>query len=93
MRGVRVINSWNLKLGILKLFTWTKDFNQEHLKQTKFQCWICLTGLSQEYWRLQISFSITSSVGVFIYLDDITSKHGSFFVQPIIYAMYIGVAL
>ncbi|MCI12536.1 hypothetical protein A2U01_0033641, partial [Trifolium medium] len=74
MRRVRSIATWNLSPGILKLFTWTSDFNPSLQQQTSAQVWIRIYGLSQEYWRPKIVFAIASSIGTPICTDTFTSK-------------------
>jgi len=46
MRRVRSMGSWNLNPGILKLFTWTHDFNHKIQNQTSVQVWMRIYGLS-----------------------------------------------
>lgn len=74
LRRVRSVGTWNLNPGILKLFTWTKDFNPKNLNQTSVQVWMRIYGLSQEYWRKNILFAIASSVGTPICTDSISCK-------------------
>lgn len=74
MRRVRSIGSWNLSPGILKLFTWSKDFSPSLQQQATTQVWIRILGLSQEYWRPKILFAIASGVGTPICTDNITGK-------------------
>lgn len=47
---VRFVNFWNLNVGVLKLFPWTRDFVLSTLKQTSAQVWIRIHGLDEEYW-------------------------------------------
>lgn len=60
----RVIStsSWNLNPGVLKLFSWTRDFNPKVQNTTSTQVWLRIYGLPQEYWRPRILFSIANSV-------------------------------
>ena len=74
LKRVRSVGSWALNPGMLKLFTWTKDFNPTMQQQTTAQVWIRIFGLSQEYWRQRIMFAIASGVGTPICTDSITSK-------------------
>ncbi|XP_058755853.1 uncharacterized protein LOC131629071 [Vicia villosa] len=60
--------------GVLKLFPWTKDFTPSTLKQTSAQVWIRIHGLSQEYWRPRILFTIASSIGTPICIDSASTK-------------------
>ncbi|XP_058776082.1 uncharacterized protein LOC131650388 [Vicia villosa] len=71
---VRSVSAWNIPNGILKLFPWTKDFIPSTLKQTSAQVWIRIHGLSQEYWRPRILFSIASSIGTPICIDSASNK-------------------
>ena len=74
LRRVRSVSTWNIKPGILKLFTWTKDFNPKNQNQISVQVWMRIYGLSQEYWRKNILFAIASSVGTPICTDNISCK-------------------
>ncbi|XP_058783669.1 uncharacterized protein LOC131658389 [Vicia villosa] len=80
VRKVRSISSWNLNPGILKLFTWSKDFNPAMLKQSSAQVWVCIHGLAQEYWRPKIVFAIASSVGTPLCTDS--ASNSSCFERP-----------
>ncbi|KAI5440534.1 hypothetical protein KIW84_010137 [Lathyrus oleraceus] len=71
---VRPISTWNLNLGLLKLFPWTKDFNPCLLKNSSAQVWIRIHGLPQEYWRPKIVFVIASSIGIPLCTDSASSK-------------------
>lgn len=73
LRRVRSVGSWSLNPGVLKLFTWTKEFSSNR-QQTSVQVWIRIFGLSQEYWRKRILFAIAGGVGTPICTDSITSK-------------------
>jgi hypothetical protein len=42
--------------------------------QTTAQVWVRIFGLSQEYWRPKILFSIASSLGIPICIDSFTNK-------------------
>jgi len=74
VKRVRSIASWNLSPGILKLFTWTKDFNSSVQNSTSAQVWVRIHGLAQEYWRPRILFAIASSVGTPICTDAASTK-------------------
>jgi hypothetical protein len=74
VQSVRSINSWNLNPSLLKLFTWTKDFNPHVQQNSSAQVWLRIFGLSQEYWRPKILFAIASSVGTPICTDQLTNK-------------------
>lgn len=74
LRSVRPVSSWNLKPGVLRLFSWTADFSPLNQRHTTAQCWIRITGLAQEYWRPRIIFSIAGNIGTPICLDAATSK-------------------
>jgi len=74
VKRVRSIASWNLNPGILKLFTWTKDFSPNVQNSSLAQVWLRIYGLSQEYWRPKILFSIACSVGTPICTDVATTK-------------------
>ncbi|MCI06218.1 pectin acetylesterase [Trifolium medium] len=74
VQTVRSVGSWNLSPGLLKLFTWSKDFNPNIQHQTTAQVWVRIYGLSQEYWRPKILFAIAGSVGTPICIDSATNK-------------------
>ena len=74
LRRVRSSGSWNLEPGLLKLFTWTKDFKPELQQNSSAQVWLRIYGLPQEYWRPKILFAIASSVGSPICTDVATAK-------------------
>lgn len=63
-----------LNQGVLKLFPWTKGFVPSTLKQTLARVWIRIGGVSQEFWRPCIIFSIPSSVGTPICIDSTSNK-------------------
>jgi len=44
---VRSIPLWNLNPGILKLFTWSGDFNPRTHNSTSAQVWVQIRGLAQ----------------------------------------------
>jgi hypothetical protein len=73
-QSVRSTGSWNLNPGILKLFSWTKDFNPNAQHISTAQVWLRIYGLSQEYWRQKILFAIASGVGTPICTDHLTNK-------------------
>lgn len=68
------IGSWQLKPGILRLSSWSPDFNPNIQKLTHAQCWVQNLGLSQEYCRPKIIFAIGGGLDVPIALDEATSK-------------------
>lgn len=68
------IPSWNLNLGFLKLFAWTKNFNPYFLKQATAHVWLRIHVLAQEYWRPKIVFAIASSVGIPLCTDSSSNK-------------------
>ncbi|OIW02047.1 hypothetical protein TanjilG_21096 [Lupinus angustifolius] len=74
MRSVYVVGSWNLKLGLIRLFLWTPDFNPSIQKLSHAQCWVKLVGLPPEYWSSRILFSIAGGIGVPISLDEATNN-------------------
>ncbi|XP_058754626.1 uncharacterized protein LOC131627787 [Vicia villosa] len=74
VQRLRSVNAWSIPNGILKLFPWTKDFIPSTLKQTSAQVWIRVHGLSQEYWRPKILFTIASSIGTPICIDSASNK-------------------
>lgn len=46
--------SWTLNPGVLRLTSWTPDFNPNLIRQSNVQCWVRFHGLSREYWRPKI---------------------------------------
>lgn len=74
VKRVRASPFWNLDPGTLKLFPWTKDFNSNLQKVSTSQVWIQIFGLAQEYCRLNVLFTILSSVGMQICIDALDSK-------------------
>lgn len=72
LRRVLAVGSWNLAPWILRLFSWTPDFNPYLVKQTDTQCWIRIIGLPQEYWRPRILFAISRGIGIPLSHDDAT---------------------
>lgn len=71
---VRSVNFWNLNVGVLKLFPWTRDFVPSTLKQTSAQVWIRIHGLDEEYWRHRIIFAIANNVWTVICIDSTYTK-------------------
>jgi len=69
LQSVRSVGSWNLNPGLLKLFTWTKEFNPNIQQQSSEKVWLRIYGLSQGYWRPKILFAIASYVGTPICTD------------------------
>jgi hypothetical protein len=74
VKCVRSVSSWNLNPGIMKLFSWTRDFNPNLQNSTSAQVWVRIHGLPQEYWRPRILFVIASSVGTPICTDAALAK-------------------
>lgn len=72
--SIWLIGTWNLKPGLLRLSSWTADFNPTFERQTHVQCWVRIQGLPQEYWRVKILFAIAGSIGTPVALDEATSK-------------------
>ena len=74
VKRVRSIASWNLNPGILKRFSWIKDFSPNVQNNSSAEVWVRLYGLAQEYWRPKNLSSIASSVGTPIRTDSACSK-------------------
>ncbi|KAI5429465.1 hypothetical protein KIW84_034166 [Lathyrus oleraceus] len=74
VRRVRSLNSWNLSPGVLKLFPWTRDFVPSNVHNTYAQVWIRIHGLSQEYWRPKIIFTIASNIDIRLCIDLTSNK-------------------
>lgn len=74
LRSVWAIGSWNLKPGFLRLSSWSPDFNPNLQKQTHAQCWVCISGLPQEYWSPKIIFAIAGGIGTPIAIDEATKN-------------------
>jgi hypothetical protein len=64
----------NLKLGLLRLFEWTKDFKMHTQRNTHAQVWIRLLELPQEYWMDRTLREIASAVGTPLLIDNATTK-------------------
>jgi len=47
VKRVRYMASWNLNLGVLKLFAWTRDFNTCIQNSSSAQVWVRIYGLAQ----------------------------------------------
>lgn len=74
LKRVRSSASWNLNPGVLKLFTWTRDFCTSYQNSTSAQVWVRIYGLPQEYWRPKILFAIANSAGTPICTDAASTK-------------------
>jgi hypothetical protein len=74
LKRVRSVPSWNLNPGVLKLFTWTRDFCPSTQNSTPAQVWLRIYGLAQEYWHPKIFFAIANSVGTPICTDSASAK-------------------
>jgi len=68
------MGTMNLKLGVLRLFEWAKDFNMHTQRNTHAQVWIRLLELPQEYWMERTLREIASVVGTPLLIDNATSK-------------------
>ncbi|KEH35128.1 DUF4283 domain protein [Medicago truncatula] len=64
----------NLKLGVLRLFEWEKDFNMHKQCNTHAQVWIRILELPQEYWMDRTLREIASDLGTPLLIDSATSK-------------------
>jgi len=62
----------NLKPGLLRFFSWTKDSTPHTQKQTHILVWIRLLDLPQEYWRPKTLLEIASGVGTPLTIDEST---------------------
>jgi len=65
----------NLKLGVLRLFEWKKDFNMHKQRNTHAQVRIRLMELPLKYWMERTLREIASAVGTPLFIDKATSKH------------------
>lgn len=74
VKRVRSIASWNLNPGVMKFFTWTKDFDPNLQNSTSAQVWVRIYGLPQEYWRPRILFAIARCAGTPICTDSASAK-------------------
>jgi len=74
LRKIWAVGTINLKLGLLRLSQWTKDFNYLSQKQTYVSLWIRLVELPQEYWRERTLKEIASAVGTPIDIDGPTQN-------------------
>jgi len=64
----------NMKLGVLRLFEWTKYFNAHTQRQTHVQLWIRLMELLHEYWMEWTLCEIASAVDTPLIIDNATTK-------------------
>jgi len=74
VKSVRVIASWNLSLGYLKLFAWSCYFNPQAQQQSTSQVLVWNYDLSHEYWRPKILYAIASMIGTPFCVDDTFNK-------------------
>jgi hypothetical protein len=70
----RSIGSWNLEPGLLKTFAWTADFNPHTMQHTYAQRWICIRGLTHEYWRSTTLFEIAGALDTSLTFDKATKN-------------------
>jgi hypothetical protein len=66
---------WNLNPGLLRLSSWSPDFNPLKQKQTHCQVWVRFHCLPLEYWQTRILFEIAAAIGTPISIDDNTRNH------------------
>lgn len=60
------------------LYQWKKDFDlYDRTLHTHAQVWVCLYGLSQEYWESRFYWKIAYGIGALLQLDKPT-KEGIF---------------
>lgn len=59
---------------MLRLSSWTPNFNPDSIRQTYAQCWVRFHGLPREYWCPKILFEIGGGIGIPIALDEATMK-------------------
>lgn len=71
---VRALDVINMALTMLKIFSWTRDFNLNLQQESTTQVWIQIFGLAREYWILRILFAIVGSIGTRICIDVTTNK-------------------
>lgn len=64
MRSVWAMGTIHMKLGVLRLFEWTRDFNRHKQKNMHAQVWIRLMELPQEYWMEKTLRENASVVGI-----------------------------
>lgn len=74
VRRVRSVVSWNLNPSLLKLFAWSREFNPTIQQRSTSQVWVKIYGISQEYWRPKIIFSIASNFGTPTCTYDATTR-------------------
>jgi len=71
-RKIWTAGTVNLKLGLLRLSQWTKDFSHHTQKLTHASIWIRLVELPRENWRERTLKEIASAVGTPIDIDGPT---------------------
>lgn len=74
LSAVRSVGSWNLSPGLLRMFSWTPDFNPFTMQQTTAQTWVRIHGLAREYWQPITLFEIAGALGNPLTLDEVTKK-------------------
>lgn len=63
LKRVGSIVSWNLNVGFIKFFVWTRDFSPNTQQNTSAQVWVMFHGVPQKYWRKRILFAIANAIG------------------------------
>jgi hypothetical protein len=64
----------NLKVGLLRLSRWSKDFNKYFQRLTHAHGWIRLLDLPQEYWLDRTLMEIAAAIGTPLIIDVATHK-------------------
>ncbi|KEH19695.1 DUF4283 domain protein [Medicago truncatula] len=64
----------NLKLGLLRLSQWSKDFNKYSQRLTHAQVWIRLLDLPQDSWLERTLLEIGGAIGTPLIIDIATQK-------------------
>jgi hypothetical protein len=67
--------AWSLKLGLLRLSSWSPDFNPFNQNQTHSQVWVRFHYLPLEFWQPRILFEIARAIGTPISIDENTKNH------------------
>ena len=74
MRWALGMGSLKLTPGLLRLFSWTKDFVPATMRSTKAQTWVRIYHLPLEYWKPRTIFSIFRGLGTPLSLDEHTMR-------------------
>ncbi|KAL8509367.1 hypothetical protein ACS0TY_016537 [Phlomoides rotata] len=64
--------SWSLKLGVIRVQHWVRDFNPYKTSTSIVQVWVRLFEIPMEYFQTPIIHALASALGTVIKLDERT---------------------